>query len=91
MVKKGDIVQFHAVTETWGIFDWELSGADEEYVELLEHLDGEVATVTDVIIDSRGEPLYVDLRFDDLHNLYAISIVHVEPIKNVIPFRRKAS
>jgi hypothetical protein len=91
MIKQGDIVQFHATTEGWGIIDWELSGADEEYVELLEHLDGEVATVTDVIIDSHGEPLYVDLRFDDLHNLYAISIVHVEPVKNVIPFRRKAS
>ena len=88
MVKQGDIVQFHAVTEGWGIFDWEISGADDEYVELLEHLDGEIATVTDVRIDRLGEPLYVDLRFDDLHNLYAISVVHIAPVPNVLPFRR---
>jgi len=88
MVKKGDIVQFHATTETWGIFDWELEGADAEYMELIEHLDGELATVTGVSVDHLGEPLYVDLCFDGLHNLYAISIVHIEPMPGVLLFRK---
>lgn len=90
MLKQGDIVQFNATTEGWGIIDWEISGADNEYVELIEHLDGEIATVTGIAADRLGEALYVDLRFDDLHNLYAISVVHVEPVRNVIPFRRRA-
>ena len=38
MLKQGDIVQFNATTEGWGIIDWEISGADNEYVELIEHL-----------------------------------------------------
>ena len=88
MLKEGSVVQFHATTETWGMFDWEMEGSDDEYIELIEHLDGEVAVATGVSVDHHGEPLYVDLRFDDLHNLYAISVVHVEPVHNVIPFRR---
>ena len=88
MLKEGSIVQFHATTESWGMIDWEMEGTDLEYTELIEHLDGEVAVVTGVSVDHLGEPLYVDLRFDDLHNLYAISVVHVESIDNVIPFRR---
>jgi len=90
MLKEGDIVQFNATTEGWGIIDWEISGADNEYVELIEHLDGGLATVTGIAADHLGEPLYVDLKFDD-HYLYAISVVHVEPVRNVIPFRRRAS
>ena len=87
MLKEGSIVQFHATTESWWMFDWEMLG-DDEYVELIEHLDGEVAVVTGVSVDHLGEPLYVDLCFDGLYNLYAISVVHVEHVKNVIPFRR---
>lgn len=90
MVKQGDIVQFHAVVEGWGLFDWEVSGADEEYIELLEHLDGEIAVVTGIAVDSFGEPVFVDLNFDGIYNLYAISTVHIAPAQNVIPFPRKA-
>ncbi len=91
MVKVGDTVRFSAVTETFGLIDWEIQG-DDAIAELVEWLDGELAEVTDVVSTGPdGEPLYVDLRFDDLHNLYAISIVHVEPMPGVILFRRKAS
>jgi hypothetical protein len=91
MVKVGDTVRFNAVTETFGLIDWEIQG-DDAIAELVEWLDGELAEVTDVVSTGPdGEPLYVDLRFDDLHNLYAISVVHIEPTPGVLLFRRKAS
>jgi hypothetical protein len=92
MIKKGDIVRFNAVTPEWGLIDWEMESGDTEYSDFIEWLDGEIAEVTDVVATGPdGEPLYVDLRFEDLHNLYAISIVHVEPMPGVILFRRQAS
>jgi len=92
MVKVGDAVRFHAAIEGWGLIDWEMESGDSDYSDFIGWLDGELAEVTDIVVAGPdGEPLCVDLRFDDLHNLYAISIVHVEPMPGVILFRRKAS
>jgi len=91
MVKVGDAVRFHAAIEGWGIIDWEMESEDQDYSDFIEWLDGEIAEVTDVVITGpEGAPLYVDLRFDDLHNLYSISVVHIEPAPGVLLFRRKA-
>jgi hypothetical protein len=92
MLKVGDAVRFHAEIEGWGLIDWEMESDDQSYVEFIEWLDGEIAEVTDIVATGpNGTPLCVDLRFDDLHNLYAISIVHVEPMPDVLLFRRRAS
>ena len=92
MVKVGDAVRFNAVTQDWGLIDWEMESGDQDYSDFIEWLDGWIAEVTDIVATGpSGEPLYVDLRFDDLHNLYAISIVHVEAMPGVLLFRRKAS
>jgi len=92
MVKVGDTVRFHAAIEGWGLIDWEMESGDQDYVDFIEWLDGDIAEVTDVVSTGPdGEPLYVDLCFDNLHNLYAISIVHVEAMPGVLLFRRKAS
>jgi hypothetical protein len=92
MVKVGDAVRFNAVSGDWGLIDWEMESGDQDYSDFIEWLDGGIAEVTDIVATGpNGEPLYVDLRFDDLHNLYAISIVHVEAMPGVLLFRRKAS
>ena len=86
MVKVGDTVRFHA---EFGLIDWKLEG-DAELVRLIEWLDGDLAEVTSIEVSHEGEPLYVDLMFE-VHRLYAISVVHLEPVPGVIIFRRRAS
>lgn len=79
MIKKGDTVRFHAVTEDWTMDDWEMAPGDG-FSDFIGRLDESLAEVAEIEISAGGEALYVDLVFEDGQLLDAVSVVHLELI-----------
>lgn len=79
MFKVGDTVRFHAETEDWSLDDWAMEPGDG-FSQFIERLDGVLAEVVEVEVESGGEVLYVDLVFQDGEMLDAVCVAHLEPI-----------
>jgi hypothetical protein len=79
MVNVGDTVRFHAETEDWTLDDWAMEPGDG-FSQFVGRLNGLLAEVVEVEVESGGEVLYVDLVFQDGEMLDAVCVAHLEPI-----------
>ena len=79
MVNVGDTVRFHAETEGWSLDDWAMEPGDG-FSQFVGRLNGLLAEVVEVEVESGGEVLYVDLVFQDGEMLDAVCVAHLEPI-----------
>ncbi len=79
MVNVGDTVRFHAETEDWTLDDWAMEPGDG-FSQFVGRLNGLLAEVVEVEVESGGEVLYVDLVFQDGEMLDADCVAHLEPI-----------
>jgi hypothetical protein len=79
MVNVGDTVRFHAETEGWSLDDWAMEPGDG-FSQFVGRLNGLLAEVVEVEVESGGEVLYVDLVFQDGEMLDAVCVLHLEPI-----------
>ena len=79
MVNVGDTVRFHAETADWTLDDWAMEPGDG-FSQFVGRLNGLLAEVVEVEVESGGEVLYVDLVFQDGEMLDAVCVVHLEPI-----------
>ncbi len=79
MVNVGDTVRFHAETEDWTLDDWAMEPGDG-FSQFVGRLNGLLAEVVEVEVESGGEVLYVDLVFQDGEMLDAVCVTHLEPI-----------
>ena len=79
MINVGDTVRFHAETEDWTLDDWAMEPGDG-FSQFVGRLNGLLAEVVEVEVESGGEVLYVDLVFQDGEMLDAVCVVHLEPI-----------
>jgi hypothetical protein len=79
MINVGDTVRFHAETEDWTLDDWAMEPGDG-FSQFVGRLNGLLAEVVEVEVESGGEVLYVDLVFQDGEMLDAVCVAHLEPI-----------
>ena len=79
MVNVGDTVRFHAETADWTLDDWAMEPGDG-FSQFVGRLNGLLAEVVEVEVESGGEVLYVDLVFQDGEMLDAVCVAHLEPI-----------